>query len=856
MFHESDEGRADMTIATNVITTCYRGLLQGLVRSRRAPERDAHRQMQRRRVSRREWSSALMAANRKKDWEMYKLGNSAIHTGLLLLIGSGASLAQTVALDADSSSSAGLEDIIVTGTRETGHKASDSATPITVISGATLQNTGQVDLRDALEQLSPAISRETFNTDAAALTDILSLHGLSPNHLLVLINGKRRHTTASVITAGPEQGQTGVDLDTIPVSSIDHVEILLDGDSAQYGADAIAGVINIILKSSDHGGSAGTTAGEYYAGDGFSREVAVDKGLNLSDKGFLHLSAEYSGKNYTDRNGVDPRTNQHTNTFEGNPADNTETIGFNTGYSITNDVDLYGFGTFAHRDGSSKELYRLPSFLPAVFPNGFEPHDTRVENDSGITAGIKGKNLVGWSWDLSSTYGQDSINIGLINSVNPDFYDTFGYTPTSFHIYSIKSSQWTNSLDLTRPFEIPSLPAPLTVSFGAEERREVYNIGSGNFASYYDGGPQALAGISPANASEHSRTIDAAYLDLATKFTPQWQVDTAGRFEHYSDVGSTVTGKLATRYDVSSKFSIRASFGTGFQAPSLAQEYFSSLGVGPTEAVGQLSPLSPIAKSLGATPLRPEESTNLNIGVILNPIDHFNVTVDAYQVVVRNRIIDSGYASGAAAIAALQAGGVVIPTTATYISTNYLQNAAETRTRGADITSTYLTDFEDYGKVNWSVAANLNSTTLVSVTTGANGLPVTNAQQDAWLTSVTPKYKFVLGGKWEKDRWGVSLHENIYGPSSDEATIYEGPNTFSTTVFDYFKESLKATTDISIDYSIVNNLLMTVGANNLFNTFPNRFAPQDQYLGWQYDGYVSQLGINGGFYYASLKYTF
>jgi len=787
---------------------------------------------------------------------MHKFASAMIQTGLLLLVGSRSIVAQTVALNGDTSSTAGLEDVIVTGTREAGHKAGDSATPIAVISGAALTNTGQVDLRDALEQLSPAISRETFNTDAAALTDIVSLHGLSPNHLLVLIDGKRRHTTASVITAGPEQGQTGVDLDTIPVSSIDHIEILLDGDSAQYGADAIAGVINIILKSTDHGGSAGTTEGQYFAGDGFSREVAVDEGFNLNDKGFVHLGAEYSGKNYTDRNGTDPRTGEHTNTFEGNPADNTESIGFNTGYSLTDEVDLYGFGTYAHRQGSSKELYRLPSFLPAVFPNGFEPQDTRLENDFGITAGVKGKNLFGWTWDLSSTYGQDSINVDLINSVNPDFYDTFGYTPTSFHIYGIKSSQWTNSLDLTRPFNIPNLPAPLTVSFGAEERRETYNIAAGDFASYYDGGPQALAGISPANASDHSRSIDAAYLDVATKFTPEWQVETAGRFEHYSDIGSTVTGKLATRYDFSSEFSIRGSFGTGFQAPSLAQEYFSSLGVGPTEAVGQLSPLSPIAKSLGATPLKPEESTNVNLGFILNPIDHLSITVDTYQVVVRNRIIDSGYASGAAAIAALEAGGVVIPSTASYISTNYLQNAAETRTRGADINSSYLTNLGDYGKVNWTVSANLNSTTLVSVTTGANGLPVTNVQQDAWLTSVTPKYKFVLGGKWEKDRWGLSLHENIYGPSSDEATIYEGPNTFSTTVFDYFKESLKVTTDLAVDYTIVDNLVATVGANNLFNNFPNRFAPEDQYLGWQYDGYVSQLGINGGFYYASLKFTF
>jgi iron complex outermembrane receptor protein len=788
---------------------------------------------------------------------MLKFGKAAVFAGSLIsMLSSGGLFAQTSASSSDTSASEGLEDVIVTGTRETGRKASDSATPIEVISGATLQQTGQVDLRDALEQLSPGIARETFNTDAAALTDILTLHGLSPNHLLVLINGKRRHTTASVITAGPDQGQTGVDIDVIPVGAIDHIEILRDGDSAQYGADAIAGVVNIILKSSDHGGSAEATAGKYYPGDGFSRQLAADAGFNLSSRGFAHVSAEYSGKDFTDRNGTDPRTGEHTNTFEGNPENNTETLGINTGYSLNDAVDLYGFGTYAHREGSGKELYRLPSFFPAYYPNGFEPHDTRLENDYGITAGIKGKELLGWAWDLSSTYGHDSLSVGLDNSVNPDFYATYGYTPTRFHIYSISSSEWTNDLDFTRPFEVPILSQPVTVSFGAEYRHDTYYISPGSYASYYDGGPQALSGISPSDAGDHSRSATAGYLDLSARPTPEWQVQLAGRFEHYSDTGSNVTGKVATRYDFSKEIAFRASFGTGFQPPSLAQEYFSSLGVGPTQAVGQLSPLSSIAKSLGATPLKPEESSNANIGFVLNPIAHLSATVDAYQVVVRNRIIDSGYASGAVAAAALAAGGIVIPSTATYISTNYLQNAADTRTRGVDVDISYLTDLNDYGAINWSLAGNVNSATLLRVARAANGAPVTNAQQDAWLTSTTPRYKVIVGGKWQTARWGVSLHENFYGPASDEATIYEGPNTFSTTVFDPFEERAKATTDVAVDYSVLNNLVVTIGANNVFNTYPDRFALQDQYLGWQYDGYVSQMGINGGFYYASLKYAF
>jgi iron complex outermembrane receptor protein len=402
---------------------------------------------------------------------------------------------------------------------------------------------------------------------------------------------------------------------------------------------------------------------------------------------------------------------------------------------------------------------------------------------------------------------------------------------------------------------IAFLPQPLTISWGLEHRRDTYKIGAGDYASYYNGGPQALAGIAPADASDHSRNVAGAYLDLATKLTTSWQVDLAGRFEHYWGIGSNETGKFSTRYDFSPKVAVRASFGTGFQAPTLAQEYFSSLVVGPTEAVGQLSPLSPIAKSLGATPLKPEESTNVNLGIILNPIENLNATIDVYQVVVRNRLIDSGYAEGATAADALAAGGIVLPSTATYISTNYLQNAADTRTRGADIASSYRTNFEQYGIVDWSISANINDTTLLRVAT-VDGLPVTNAQQDAWLTSVTPKYKVIVGGDWHKDSWAVSLHEHIYGPASDQVTIYEGPNTFSTTVFDRFDERAKATTDLAVSYSFIRNLTLTVGGNNVFNTYPDRMAPQDQYLGWQYDGYISQMGINGGFYYASLKYSF
>jgi iron complex outermembrane receptor protein len=752
-----------------------------------------------------------------------------------------------------------VNDVIVTGTRQSGQKAKNSPTPIVVISGAALQQTGQVDLRAALEQLSPDITQPVYVPNGGGFKDTLTIDGLNPDQVLVLVNGKRRHSSANIgASAGPQQGVTGVDLDMIPVSAIDHIEILKAGDSAQYGSDAIAGVINIILKSASQGGSLSTTEGQYETKGGFSRDLAENVGTSLGQNGFLNISGEYSGHDHTNNRFYNPldklADDRDYNAF----STNREDLSVNGGYYFSDDLEFYGFATYAHRDGGQFELPRNGTVLPTIYPNGFTPQQSIAEDDYSITGGVKGKNFLGWDWDLSSTYGSDFDDIGIFESANTGLYKATGYTPTSFHLYNLTSTELTNNLDFTRPIFVAILPAPLNISFGGEQRHEGYDIGAGDYDSYVDGGSQAAPGLAPASAGNHGRDVFGTYLDLATKITPQWQVDAAGRFEHYTDAGNTTNAKLSTRYDLSPQIAFRASFGTGFDAPSLAQEFLTTVAVGPTSASGLLAANSAAAQSLGASRLRPEQSTNFNIGTVLNPIPNANVTIDAYQIDVRDRIVAGGTASGAAALAALsQIGFSLGGLSGNQVTASYFTNGAATRTRGVDIIGNYLQDFADYGSVKWELSGNINDTELLSVVKLSNGTPSLNAQQEHWLTTAAPKFKFTAGGNWQGEKWGLSLHENLYGPTSDELTNYSpAGKVLSTTVFGRFNEGIKYTTDVAIHYKLARNLQLSLGANNLFDAYPDKIPVGNQYEGLKYDIQSSQIGILGGFYYLNLSYKF
>jgi iron complex outermembrane receptor protein len=769
-----------------------------------------------------------------------------------------AAVAEAIPENADAASSdSTLESVIVTGTRETNIKARDSAAPIDVLPATALQATGATDLRDALERVLPSLNHTAFGGDYGALTDTIQLRGLSPDHVLILINGKRRHTTANIYAdTSPLQGSAPVDLDLIPLSAIDHIEVLRDGAAAQYGSDAIAGVINIILKSADHGGDLTANTGQYYDGGGFTAGGGGNIGTELGDDGFLNLSGDYRHHNHSVRSGADNRTGVVDNDIFGDPEVERESVAYNAGKSFADKaVEVYSFATYAHRDAQSYENFRLPTIIPSVYPHGFSPQATIDENDYAGTLGVRGKELLGWSWDLSSTYGGDDDGLGLINSGNPALAAS-GTTPTSFHIANFSITQWTNTLDLTHPYDL-GLAAPLNVALGGEWRRETYKIRPGDPASYQNGGAQSEQGLSPVNAGSYSRSNSAGYVDLATNLLPQWQIDVAGRYEHYTDFGNTTSGKVSTRYDFTPRLALRGTVSNGFRAPSLAQEFYAALGVSPTGASGQIAAGSPAAKALGAGTLQAEKSINFSLGAVAEPVDGLHLTLDNYFIRITNRIVDGGSYAGEEAINALAQNGVsfppgIIPADVTAV---FFSNGVDTKTYGVDFTADYRSDFGSAGTVDWDAAVNYNRTLLTRLGLDGNGNPLLDAQQIANLTSNSPESKLIVGGTWKAAGWTATLHEIRYGKSVALDEYYTGPNAFSLTTLYQSVNQPKYVSNLELGHQW-SRLLWAVGANNLFNVYPKELPPAQRYIGAAlYDAYTG-VGINGGYYYTRLAYNF
>jgi iron complex outermembrane recepter protein len=761
--------------------------------------------------------------------------------------------------DVDSPADATLDSVIVTGTRASNVKARDSAAPIAVISGEALQATGATDLRDALERTLPSLNVQSFSGDLGALTDAIQLRGLSPDDVLVLVNGKRRHTTANIyLDAGPQQGSAPVDLDLIPLSAIDHIEVLEDGAAAQYGSDAIAGVINIILKSGDHGGNVEATTGQYYHGDGFTAGGAGDIGTSLGEDGFLHLSIDYRHHDHSVRSGPDSRTGEDDNDIFGDPESTRTAFGYNAGKSFADGgVELYSFGTYANRYAESFENYRLPSILPEVFPDGFSPEETIEENDFSATLGIKGNDLWGWHWDLSSTYGGDDDRFGLIHSANPGLYVVTGATPTSFHISTNKDTQWTNNLDFVRPFDV-GLASPISTAFGFEYRRETYSLSPGDPASYLYGGSQSYVALEPVSAGNHQRSNYAGYVDISGDPVADWVVDLAGRYEHYTDFGDATSGKLSMRYNFIPRFALRGTVSNGFRAPSLAQEYFSNLNVSPTGASGQLAVNSPAALALGAVPLQAEKSTNFSVGAVAEPLEGLQATLDAYYIKIKNRIIEGGTYEGPIAVAALESQGVTFPPgiDPADVSAVYFSNGADTKTYGADFTLGYRSDLGGVGTVDWDAEANWTHTEVTRIGLDNNGNPLLNAQGVAYLTSAQPQSKIILGGTWRNSGWVATLHEIRYGQSIFQDTFFAGPDIFSNKVFYESIDPPRYVTNLEFGYRWAVGLEWVAGAANLFNVYPKELPPAERYLGAaRFDGNTG-IGIDGGYYYTRVSFGF
>lgn len=806
-----------------------------------------------------------------------------------------------------------VDAVIVTGTRTTGLRAVDSPAPVQVLGADILRRTGQPDLRDALAQNVPSFTAQAFGGDAAAFNLSIKLRGVSPNHALVLINGKRRHGTANVaVSGGPYGGGASADLSLIPVASIDHVEVLLDGAAAQYGTDAIAGVVNIIQKKSGSGGSINVNGGKYFDGGGTTADFMANVGVTPFENAYLNMAFETKFHDFSFRGDLDPRVINtgfagnisanllprfpnlvnakdypYVNRISGDAQTRSRTFTFNAGYEIAPNVNFYTFGSYGYKWGQAFENYRVPTAITGVaatdipFPLGFSPKMSIEESDYSVAAGFDGV-ANGWNWDISSVYGKDVANVYVLASANGSLYrdsstaTRTGTTPYTFHDGDFLSSQWTSTLDLSKEFDV-GLAGPLNVAGGAEYRKDMYSIRAGDPTSYYGTGAQSFFGYAPVSASHNTRNNKAVYLNLAAEVVDGLTLDGAVRYEDYSDFGDTTVYKLTARYDFNDMFAIRGTASTGFRAPTLGEGYYAGINVGPTSISGVFAPNSAGAKFLGASGLGPEESKNYSIGFVAHPLPSMTVTLDGYKIELTDRIVQTGnffgYNSNRAVIQspsvlqALTGSGVTIdPQIFTAASGTVgvvmFVNGLDTTTKGLDLVATYPTDLGSYGRIDWSLTANYNVTKIDRVAP-----PPSNVDQrvqlldtiaQATLTKTTPKYRGSLSANWSLGAFSVHLKETLVGPSYSLSQDPLSANLLKN------KIAKAGITDLEVSYNPLESVRVSIGANNLFNEYPNlnngtlrygQYATNASGYASKYPGF-SPFGINGGYYYGKITYSF
>jgi len=783
-----------------------------------------------------------------------------------------------------------LSTVIVTGTRADNRTESSSLTPIDVVSAKVLQQTGTNDLPTALARIIPSLNfPRPSAADTADTQRPAQLRGLSPDQVLVLVDGKRWHPGAILLNNGViGRGSQSVDLNTIPLSAIDHIEVLRDGASAQYGSDAIAGVINIILKKGAKGGDVEISGGQYSAGDGRQWQGSANFGIPLSDdKGWLRLTVQNGNEDYTNRAGPDNRrgfTGLGVNYRQGDPAVHDTNLLLNTQYDITPDVQFYAFGHFGRRQSTSPAFFRYGTNAPTpnnaligrVYPDGFLPHEHADSTDQSLVAGLRGT-VDGWRWDLSGNFGRNRVSYETQNSLNYAFLHDFGSTPTTFDDGLLHAAQQAVDVDIAKEMSVSWLPNPVTVAFGAEYLRQTYGIDAGSLPSWYvgtsgtSGGAQGFAGWQPSNAVDASRQDVAEYLDLETNLTDKLGVSAAVRHEHYNDFGDTTSGSLAGRFDFTDSFALRASASTGFRAPSLGQEYFSqtsslffangnSAGLPAGIYNSGLVPVdSQIARLLGSQPLKPEKSRNYTLGAVWNPTDALNLSLDVYQINIQNRIALSGAISTTAptVVSYLAANGIG---NLNYSSIDYFTNAASTRTRGVDFVGTYLADLGSAGTLSTTLSANYNQNIVTQVKPnpvvlsdlGVNFVRLSRQDIKGYLANSSPRSKLILSEQYNVGNWGVTGTLTRYGSYTNYVSSLASYNEATGVVDQTFTP--KWIFDLAVNYNL-QNWTFTLGADDALDTYPDKNIPNNTNHGTLPYSTFSPFGYNGSYVYGKVRYS-
>jgi iron complex outermembrane receptor protein len=809
--------------------------------------------------------------------------------------------------DAVTLSRLALEEVVVTGTRQPGLQVVATPAPLQILSEETLQQVGgNRDLMGTLAQAVPSLTTQAYGVDMAAQTLQAKLRGLSPNDVLVLVDGKRRHTTANLAVASGSayQGGASADLNFIPIDAIDHIEVLTQGAAAQYGTDAIAGVINIILKKKSSGGSVGGTYGSYLGGDGITSSVSANVGLEPYNGAYINVTAEVRNHGHSNVGAIDervvnpanlatyPGSNMtevsgypYLNKVEGDGQTHVKLFSLNAGLPfVEHGVQSYLSATYGTKEANSFENYRLPTKVQYTDPNtgltsyplpfGFDPREATEERDYAVTAGVKGS-WAQWSWDLSTTYGTDRILLYTRDSANAGMYALTGTpTPSDYYDGFLEAAQWTTTLDVNRDFDL-GLSSPLNVAYGLEYRRATYSIGPGIPASYRNGGAQSYPGFTPTDAGSNSRKNYGGYVDFAFKPTPQLRIDAAARHEHSTDFGSTTIGKLTGRYDFTPQLAVRGTVNNGFRAPTLAEEFYSSTNVTPHSAFVQLPPDSAGGRLLGlGNGLKAEKSIAYSLGFVLRPLPNLNMSLDFYQITITDRIVSSGSLLGSSqglvtsqpVLDSIAANGNSLDNV-TETGLQLFTNGIDTRTRGADLAFSLPLSYR-WGDMTYGIAGTYNATVVTRLRPTPPQLGETTLFDATALSDVStasPRFVFDLSALWRFGPLAVNLMEKIYGRSSE----YENDDGDNPTgKLQYFKTTIPVTpiTNLNVSYEFGRHLRLGLGAINLFDRKPphlngNLLAHYDSFAygdnqGVQAYPSFSPFGINGGTYYASAMLTF
>lgn len=891
----------------------------------------------------------------------------ATATAFLALASADVASAQSTS-DAATAEDDAAASIVVIGTRRTDRSSTNSASPVDVISAAELNSQPAPNMLDALKNVVPSffVPQNTIS-DASTFVRAPSLRGLPADNILVMINGKRfnRSPLVQVYTGGDTAlsfGSQGADISSIPSIAIGNLQILRDGATAQYGSDAIGGVLNYGLRR-DEGIEVQALYGRHFddggaktpfGNNGRTYQVSANAGFKIGDAGFVNLSGEYFDSDGTSRGTTRPHSLAFATAFPslasqlpnypgpsqiwGSSPSNGYKAVLNAEFDVGENSQIYLFGNLAHSEADQSFNYRAPVALtgftvfdgsitktvsqgrnsafahpiyltacPAsnstcptggwvmsnlantqqtynfstLYPAGFTPRFVGINDQIFGVLGFKGGDASTLKYDLSVSASKQQLDLSMYSSLSPSFGPS---TQTEFEFGKLIQREFNVNLDLSKEIDM-GFASPVTLSAGLEYRSESYEATEGDLQSYA-AGPYAVqnlyvetapgvyafnstvtmppaasgyGGTSPTFAGKNSQHSYGGYIGLEGDLTEQLSVGVAARFEHNSGFGDAFVWKANALYEVSDVFSLRGTVGTGFHAPSPGQNNVQVLTTtfiaGDQVQVGTYPVTSSIAQYFGATTLGAERSTNFGAGIVIKPANNFTLTIDGYSIKVKDRIgISQAFnVSAADLIAEPDLAGVGLGG-----SVQYFTNGFDTTTKGVDVVGSYRTELAG-GKLNLTLAYNYNRTNVDRFNPGVIG-----TTQLIDIKYLAPAHRANFAANWQIGDFSINLRESYYGAwrVSNDYPIRQG-NIAGATIIDGQHFGAKFLTDLDVSYTFAEHFTLTVGANNLFNVYPDKIqATIDNPIfastgsignGSVYPRSGGPFGINGGFYYARLR---